>query len=321
MATAWSRVPGQQGCCHIYLQGWRYREHGHRDAALRAFRELLTLGRQWGHQGWIGAAEKAIADLATVTSSECWQATSTITAADLETAKQCSKAALLHEQGHWPQALQVYQHLLAVATQAQQPWAMGRCLNGLGLIYLEQQRFTLAATCLQTAVAVLADLEAPVQSATVLHNLGLAHDGQGHYQLAQSCFKNALECWQMAEDDLGVALTLDYLGRTYARGQEAWLALGSFEAAADVLYELGQHTDVRSEAAALLSQMALLCERFRYYDLAIAYWNATLEIYQTLSLIAPQVCIWQQLSQLYRVVGHEAIARHYVNCMMPAIMR
>jgi len=164
-----------------------------------------------------------------------------------------------------------------------------------------------------------ANIDAPVPSAIVQHNLGLTYYQRGYYRQAQTCFQTALQHWQANADSLGLALTLDYLGRIYARQQESWLALGSFEAATDVLNDLAEHTDVRREAAALLLQMADLCEQTQHPELAIAYWSEALEIYQTLPTMASCVVIWQRLSRLHQQAGHAAIARHYVRCIVATL--
>lgn len=320
IATAWSQDSERLEYHHLYLRGWHYQERGRSDAALRAFQELLSLSRQGNHRGWINAAEQAIADLTSTTATNTTSASGpeSVSCGDWPAAEQCYQASQLFERGHWLPAIRQYKQALALATQTQQPIAMGRCLNGLGLIYLALQRYGRAETRLQAAVAVLVDRSPSVESAIALHNLGVAHYGQGHYQIAQSCFEEALQHWQTTEDGLGIALTLDYLGRTFARGQDAWLALGSFEAAADVLHALAEHQDVRVELAALLGQMAALCEASKHDDLAIAYWSAALEIYQTLSETAPQIVIWQQLSHLHQRLGQTAIARGYCQRLLTA---
>lgn len=301
-------------CSQLYVRGWQYQEYGHSEAALRAFHELLIMGRQVGHHGWVIAAEQAIAGLAleppmTATADTL---SNTATNHDWETAEKCNRAAVLHTQGAWQAAIQAYQQVLSYATQAGHHIAMARCLNGLGLIYFDQQRFALAETRFRAAVAVLADIAAPLQSAIVGHNLGLAHYQQGHDESAQAAFQRALEYWQTDEDGLGLALTLDYLGRVYAHKGEAWLALGSFEAATDVLNDLAEDQDIRQAAAALLSQMADFCEQKQHRYLAITYWQEVLAIYSTGSAIAPCVVVWQRLSDLYNQAGHPAIARHYL---------
>ncbi|NEQ44479.1 MAG: tetratricopeptide repeat protein [Leptolyngbya sp. SIOISBB] len=300
-------------CSQLYIRGWQYQEYGHGEAALRAFHELLIMGRQVGHHGWVIAAEQAIAGLSAdhplPETADAWQ--NPLVSPDLQTAEKCNRAAVLHTQGAWPEAIQAYQKVLSYATQAGHHVAMARCLNGLGLIYFDQQRFALAETRFRAAVAVLADIAAPMQSAIVSHNLGLAHYEQGHYDQAQTEFQKALECWQTGADCLGLALTLDYLGRVYAQKGESWLALGSFEAATDVLNDLVGDQDIRQAAAALLSQMAQFCEQKQHLYLAITYWQEVLAIYQDCSTAAPCIVIWQRLSDLYAQAGYPAIARQY----------
>lgn len=318
IAAAFAQPVGLPRCSQLYVRGWQYREYGHREAALRAFRELLIMGRQAGHQGWIGAAVQAITDLSTepvlaTLSESCAEATAS---PDLQTAAQCHRAAVLHTQGYWQQAVRAYQQVLACATQAGHALAMGRCLNGLGLIYLEQGQFALATTRLRAAVEVLSDLEVPIQSAIACHNLGLTYYQQGQYVPARVWLQRALNHWQTSEDSLGLALTLDYLGRVYTRQGQSWLALGSFEAATDVLNTLGVHQDIRYEAAALFTQIAYLCEQTQHISLAIAYWHEVLDLYQSFANTALRLIIWQRLSQLHQQAGHGAIARYYAQCLI-----
>lgn len=308
-------------CSQLYVRGWQYQEYGHGEAALRAFHELLIMGRQVGHHGWVIAAEQAIAGLSAEqplleTIDTCQN---TLESSDLKTVEKCNRAAVLHTQGAWPEAVEAYQTVLSYATQAGHHVAMARCLNGLGLIYFDQQQFALAETRFRAAIAVLADIAAPMQSAIVAHNLGLAHYQQGHYDQAQTEFQKALEGWQTSEDCLGLALTLDYLGRVYAQKGESWLALGSFEAATDVLNDLVGDQDIRQAAAALLSQMASFCEHKQHLYLAITYWQEVLAIYQDGAPAAPCIVIWQRLSALYAQAGYPAIARQYTQRVCPSV--
>ena len=301
-------------CSQLYVQGWQQQTAGQCAGAQRAFQELLGMGRQIGHQGWIVAAEQAIAALSPATGNPASGSTHrAVTAQDVATAEHCNRAAVLHHQGSWQAAIQAYQQVLSFATQAGHYLAMGRCLNGLGLIYFDQQQFAQAETRFRAAIAVLDELQAPQPQAIVHHNLGLAHYQQGQYKSAQIHLQAALELWQQDEDGLGLALTLDYLGRVYAQQSGSWLALGSFEAAIDVLNEVSatDDQDVRPEAAALLMQMANLCEQTRHFYLAIAYLEAALAIYQSLPFVAPEIVIWQRLSELYAQAGHDAIAGYY----------
>ena len=300
-------------CSQLYVDGWQQQHHGQSAGALRAFQELLVMGRQVGHQGWIVAAKQAIAALAqTPPNADLEAVQGTVTSQDIQTAEQCNRAAVLYTQGDWPQAMRAYQQVLSFATQANHYLAMARCLNGLGLIYFDQQQFAQAETRFRAAIAVLHETNAPLPQAIVNHNLGLAHYQQGHYQSAQTHFQAALELWQQDEDGLGLALTLDYLGRVYAHQGDSWLALGSYEAATDILNELSAtDQDIRPAAAALLMQMASLCEQTQHLYLAITYLQEALVIYQTLPFIAPDIVIWQRLSALYAKAGHGAIASYY----------
>lgn len=306
---------GKRRCTYLYVQGWQHHERGDTDTALRAFQELLVRGRQTGHQGWISAAESAIAEISPSPMGHHPEAASRPAlplTGQCQLAADCQQAALLHLHGYWSEAILAYQQVLTAATQADQGVAIAGCLHGLGLIYLDQRRYDLAESHLRAAVLVLADQAAPVLSAIAYHNLGLVHYQQSQYRQAQTCFQTALQHWQTTTDCLGVALTLDYLGRVYAHQQDGWLALGSFEAAIDVLNDLAQQTDVRPAAAALLMQIADLCERTQHPELAIAYWRETLEICQTLPAVAPSIVICQRLSHLHQQAGQTAIARHYL---------
>lgn len=299
---------GKRRCAYLYLQGWQDQAAGNLQSALRAFQEILIRGRQAGHQGWITAAESAIADL---TSAWPVPATASDLTQEFKLAAACRQAARLYTRGDAAAALTTYRQTLMAATQAEQPLAIATCLNGLGLIELDQQRYESAESHLRAAVWVLADRAAPELCAIAHHNLGLVYYQQGRYPQAQTCFQAALQHWQETPDSLGVALTLDYLGRVYAQQQDCWLALGSFEAAIDVLNDLAEQIDVRYEAAALLMQIAALCEQTQHPQLAIAYWLEALEIYETLPDMAPRLLIWQRLSQLHQQAGQTAIARHY----------
>ena len=318
-AAVWAQPFALPRCPQLYVQGCQQQDYGQDKAALRAFRELLIIGQQVGHQGWINAAQQAItglsAELSTVVSDTFQNPTPN---ADLTTAEQCDRAALLHTQGAWEKAIQAYQVGLATATQAGHYLAMGHCLNGLGLIYCKQQRFALAETRFRAAVAVLADVDMPMLRAIASHNLGLAHYQQGQYESAKAAFQTALADWQTHEDCLGLALTLDYLGRVYAQQGESWLALGSFEAAIDVLNNLSVPQDIHQAAAALMLQIAALCQQQQHLYLAITYLHEILAIYQDLSTMAPCVIIWQTLSKLYAQTGHPAIARHYAQSVCQA---
>jgi len=300
-------------CSQLYLRGWQQQTAGQCAGAQQAFQELLGMGRQIGHQGWIVAAEQAISALSQATSNPASEGTHRpVTPQDMATAEQCNRAAVLHSQGSWQAAIQAYQQVLRFATQAGHRLAIGRCLNGLGLIYFDQQQFAQAETRFRAAIAVLDELQASQPQAIVHHNLGLAHYYQGQYQPAQQHLQAALERWQQDEESLGLALTLDYLGRVYAQQGDSWVALGSFEAASDVLNKVATtDQDVRPEAADLLMQIANLCEQTRHFYLAIAYLQAALAIYQTLPFVAPEIVIWQRLSGLYAKAGHAAIAAYY----------
>ncbi|MGD1940824.1 MAG: tetratricopeptide repeat protein [Leptolyngbyaceae cyanobacterium] len=300
-------------CRALYVEGWQQVDRGQLDRAQRAFQELLIWSRHCGHSGWTNAAEKAMATL--VAQTALATATQTIktaaSATTLPSSQRCDEADALYAQGQISLAKTTYQQALEAAVQEQCLLNIGRCLNGLGLIDLDRRRYVQAETEFQAAIEVLADVEAPRQSAIAFHNLALVHYQQGDHAAAKVEFQQALDFWQTGEDSLDLALTLDYLGRIYADEQAYWLALGSFEAAVDILVELTPHQDVRLEAAALMVQMAQLCEHTRHLDLAIAYLTAALETYQTLPLSQPLLTVLNRLGRLHQQAQRPAIARHY----------
>ncbi|MGF1458175.1 MAG: hypothetical protein ACFBSG_04040 [Leptolyngbyaceae cyanobacterium] len=305
-------VNGLGRCSDLYVQGCQQQALGQQETALRAFQELLIMGRQHGHQGWILAAERAIADLgvavAVVTSVPNPFATVSMPP---EILQNCHQAAVLSAEGRWHEATAAYRAVLALATQAERPVDMARCLNGLGLIALDQQHYATAESHFRAAAEVLADMPPTEATAIALHNLGVAHLQQEHYSQAKVALQSALERWQLQADSLGLAVTLEYLGRVYAHHQEYWLALGSLEAAADVLSELAGHQDVTQALAVLLMQVAAVCEQTQHPDMAIAYWNEALTIFQTHHILAPQLMIWQRLSQLCNQCGYWAIGQQF----------
>ncbi|MEM9503021.1 MAG: tetratricopeptide repeat protein [Cyanobacteria bacterium P01_E01_bin.43] len=300
-------------CRALYLEGWQQVDRGQLERAQRAFQELLIWSRHCGHTGWTNAAEKATAALVAQTAlATATQAINTAASATtLPSAQRCEEAAALYAQGHITLAKSTYQQALEAAVQEKCLLNVGRSLNGLGLLDLDRRRYRQAETELRAAIEVLADVEAPRQTAIAFHNLALVHYQQGDHAAAKAEFQQALSCWQTGEDSLELALTLDYLGRIYADEQAYWLALGSFEAAVDILVELTPYQDVRVEAAALMVQMAQLCEHTRHLDLAIAYLTAALETYQTLPLSQPLMIVLNRLGRLHQQAQRPAIARHY----------
>lgn len=296
-------------CPMLYLQGWQHHESGHVDAALRAFQEVLITGRQHGHQGWIRAAENAILAFYVQPSNLPIAVEKVIDLAQFELAEQCAWAAALYHNGRLGEAETVYRRGLEAAVQINHSIAIAACLNGLGLICLERQHYSQAQAHCRTAVEVLSEVEVPAQLAIAQHNLGLALFHQENYLQAKVWFQAALNTWQLLdEDSLEVATTLKYLGQTYAHLKEFWFALGSFEAALDVLYDMSEHPNVYEVAIALLLQMAALCQETHHRDIALSYLLSASLIAPSDALMVFRILIQQQLAQQYQRENQGAIA-------------
>lgn len=301
---------GLQRCQDLYMAGWHQREQGQLRVALAVFQELSALSRQLEHPGWISAVDSALQFVAAeiAVSEAIAPLAPEITGLDSEIAGLIAKATSLRTQGYRQQAMEIYREALPEAVENHDVLNTARCLNDMGLIYLSWQQYEKAAAYCRTATEALSEIEAPAASAIAFHNQGIAHYQQQQFEAALRCFQQALNYWQAVDDTVGVAITLDYLGRVYAENHDYWLALGSFEAAIDVLNELRLEENVQAEAAVLMEQIAILCERTQHFDLALAYWIDTLAIYQRQQDVPRLIETWHRLGGLYQQMGYGAIA-------------
>jgi tetratricopeptide (TPR) repeat protein len=307
------RPTGLDRCQRLYELGWQQVEQGQYEAALQTFQDLLVVSDRWQHGGLQQAAHHALQELGVepvTTATVRIGALTSNGSSDTDPCEQrCAQGDSWVDQQHLAAALVAYQEALQGATAAENTWQIGQCLNRIGRVYQLQQAYDRAATYFRSAAHILV-AESPAATAVAYHNEGLCYYAQQRYEAALECFKAALDHWQGVEDTLGVALTLDYLGRVYAHQQDYWLALGSFEAALDVLRGLSRQQDVRVEAADLLVQIAHLCEQTCHWDLAIVYWLDALTIAPAPNP-AMQATVLSQAGQLHHRLGQTAIARHY----------
>ncbi|MDB9529471.1 tetratricopeptide repeat protein [Oscillatoria sp. CS-180] len=312
IAVSRLRKTGMERCKDLYLKAWRHRESGQLRTALNIFQEGLALSRHLGHKGWISTLEKAIqlivAELA-VEEAIAPLAPEMRSKESMAT-RLLAQAQSRHAQGDHYGAMATYQEALQGAVQEEDTYSVAQCLNGMGLICLDWQQCSQAETYFCAASEALAELNAPMESAIAFHNWGLAHYQQAEFTGALRCFQQALDCWQAVEDTVGVAVTLDYLGRVYAQNHDYWLALGSFEAAIDVLNEMGIEQDVSDEAIALMGQIALLCEQTRHFDLALAYKADVLAAHQRAGHTSQLAAVWCHLGRLCQQLDYDVFAGH-----------
>lgn len=305
---------GMQRCEELYVEGWRQQENGQLRAALELFQELALLGRYIGHSGWINAVDSAIQFVTTeiVVEEAIAPFAPEVAHGDLGIARLLAKACSLRTQGYGQQAMEIYQEALQNAVEGQDVLSTARCLNNMGLLCLDWQQYDKAEVYCRTATEALSEIEAPVERSIAFHNQGVAHFQQKHFEAALRCFQQALNHWQAVEDTVGVAVTLDYLGRVYAENHAYWLALGSFEAAIDVLNEFCLEDDIQDEAVDLMEQVSTLCAKTRHFDLALVYRADALQIYQMQQEIPEMVETCCHLSYLYQQMGYDAIAFYYL---------
>jgi len=299
-------------CRVLYVQGCRQQDHGDRQAALTTFQTLLTASQQQRHSGLAQAARLAIQTLETEMENDLGAiAAVPPPAPSPEVDRLLAVGQSLHQEGHLSTALETYQAALPLAAIAEDPVQIAACLNGMGTVHLERQQFDRAETLFRAAAHILAETREPDRAAVVLHNWGLALLSQGKTEQAFHQFQRALESWQAGADTLGVALTLICLGQLYAQKQENWFAMGSFEAAADVLRGLAVQGDVRSVAACLLESMAHLYEQTAHETVAIAYLMDALALRMSLRTLDLVTLTLYRLGTLHQRLDHRAIAHHY----------
>ncbi|MBE7384968.1 MAG: tetratricopeptide repeat protein [Leptolyngbya sp. SIO1E4] len=308
--------PSLDHCKILYIQGWQQQENGQSDAALATFQQLLIASQQLNQAALMQAALMAMQTILSELSEGRVNPAelAAIPEAVVDTAELARLLALADDFYHQNQlqpALNTYQQALREAAAAQDAVSIGICLNGIGLVHLCWQRYPRADTYFYAAANILAETAAAAGHATALHNWGIANYCRGYTATARDCFQQALDRWQAGQDPLGEALTLAYLGRTYARDREYWFALGSFEAAVDLFHEISDEVDVRGEAAALMAQIALVCEQTRHFDLAIAYYLEAYDLYQAIDAEPDVAIVLHQLGRLHERVGNVAIALHY----------
>lgn len=313
---------GQQQCNHpnlaqcraLYQRGWRQQEEGDWDLALESFQQLLLDSQQLRHGGLVQAALLAIQTSLVSDSAEALPKAArplAIASASKELAQLLSLGEALCHQEQLQLALVTYQKALRQATLLEDTVGIGVCLNGISMVYTELQDYLKAETYCYAAANILADSNTPIVYAAVLHNWGMVSYYQGNNTEAMDCFHQALAAWEEGQHPLGEAMTLTYLGRTYARNHDYCFALSSFQAAALLFETLDEGIDIRLENASLIEQVAQLCEHTHHPDLAIAYYLDAYALYQDCDAVSNALIVLQRLGSLHEEMGSVAIALHY----------
>lgn len=299
----------------MYNMGWQEYDINHCENALESFQIALIAAQQQGKDTYIVGALQAIAWILDHGKSRppaiepCFREAS-VTAEQELLANLLGRATVRHGINDWRRALSLYQQALEIAKQQQALKEIGLCLNGLGLIYLSRHQFERGQTYSQAAIAIAEDIGNRPILATAAHNLGVALYWQQQYNRALSAFGQAQRVRHQLGDNVGEALTLDYMGRIYACQQAYMFALSCYQAALEC-YSAADQSTLQRQIAALKEQMALLCEQTHHYDLAIAYYLEALDIFQACGEHRSAILMQHCLARLHEVAGQTAIALHY----------
>ena len=137
----------------------------------------------------------------------------------------------LRQQGRHDEALEVFDHVLAEARQAQNITAQATVLGHIGAVYTERHQWEEAERVLREALALARQHDNPVLMAAVLNDLGTFLLEKGDRDAALEAFSEALPYARRGTDPILTAHILSKLADCYMDAQNASYARRLWEEA------------------------------------------------------------------------------------------
>lgn len=210
------------------------------------------------------------------------------------------------EQDEFVQAQHSFELAIHAFTLVQDPVRLGRALNAMSCLCLQQQNPARSLTYSQASVAILETTEAQQDYALAMHQLGVSYLRRKQLTEAEPCLELALSLYHELQDSPWENRTLIQLGHLYAQKQASLFALACYEAALDsllVLYD--KHEVCQTMLLEVLCEIGIFCQEIGQESWTAATYQDVLSHFTVSRRHAQLVQIFQQLGQI-----HEANQRY-----------
>lgn len=212
---------------------------------------------------------------------------------------------LYKEQSRWEEALDCFEHAMAVFEEFEDRAAAAVTLRHIGRMYFYQGRHPEAVARFEEALGVFQELDDRRREAITIRDLGMAHREQGELQEARWYLERCLASFQELQDRRWVAGTSVSLGDVYGDLGQLEEAIEQFEVALPIFVEVG---DRRWEAVTRVSLGAV--HRIRgHLDVAEGQLNEARPIYHELGdYLWEAKTVWH-LAEVKRAQGRDEEAK------------
>lgn len=183
------------------------------------------------------------------------------------------------QRGQQDNAQNKFATALAHYTRTQDAVGIGKSLNGLSAVYLDQGCYDRALAYSQAATAILEETDAKHDYAIALYQLGVSQFELQHIAHAEQTFERALTQFYTLSAIEQENHTLIYLGRIYARQHKFLFALACYESVLDSLISNPFLQNMREMLNAVLQAVAQLSRQNKTGKDAIASFQSVLEEY------------------------------------------
>lgn len=179
--------------------------------------------------------------------------------------------------GRIDKAQQKFETTLAYFTEIQDEVGMGKSLNGLSALYLDQGHYARSLACSQAAVEILRETHASADYTLAVYQLGRSYFELNHIADAERHLESALALYHDQDDREGEDRALLHLGRAYAAQERYLFALACYEAVLDSIVTASIPEERADLLQKVMDAMMQLCQQTKAEETAIASFQSVLE--------------------------------------------
>ncbi|MEM9006504.1 MAG: hypothetical protein AAGE59_23635 [Cyanobacteria bacterium P01_F01_bin.86] len=203
------------------------------------------------------------------------------------------------ERGELAQAQHNFEAAIQAFTRIQDLINLGRALNSLSLICLQQQQPARSLAYSQAAVAILEPGTAPQDYAFAVYQLGVSHLREGQLAQAESCLERALSLYDQLQAPLLESQVLLRLGELYAQQEVVLFALACYEAALDNLLLHDEKGECKALLIDVLRTLAIFCQETEQEGWANLAYQDVLNHFLALDKQAQAIQIFRRLGAIH----------------------
>ena len=155
---------------------------------------------------------------------------------------------------------------------------MVKCLNEIGMIYIEDENFDSAEIYLEKCLELSKKIEDPILQAFTLTNLGNINHDKENYQQALQYYNQSLEISKENNYQSGIGFCLQNIGTTYKIIDELTKALQFLEES----YKILKKTKDKEAIISILEDLGIIYEEVKDYEKSLKMFKKAHQISKVL---------------------------------------